>query len=281
MSGFIVGFGEDMYGELYAFNMAGGSIFRIADTSNCAPAVMISAKDTIQLCDTSGTISTAFYPGFVYVWYKDNAQLNFTDASIPVNADGNYSVTVFNPLNGCSNADTVYIKVGNPAVQVVWTTADTLYCTATGLNYTLQALPSGGNFYGIGITDSLFNPLIVTPAANYLHEYRYTDTLGCTYSSVKKIRVETCIGINENSVSGFQLYPNPANSEFSILLESESKQQLMLQILDASGRNVQSVSIQAGVLKTTISVPGLESGSYIVVISGDGYSRSKPLMIVR
>jgi len=281
MSGFIVGFGEDMYGELYAFNMSGGSIFRISDTSNCAPAVMISNRDTVQLCDTSGTISTAFYPGFIYAWYKDNTQLSFNDASIPVNADGNYSVTVFNPQNGCFNSDTVYVKMGNPATEIIWTTADTLYCTVPALTYTLQALPAGGNFYGIGVTDSLFNPAAVGALGSFLQEYRYTDTLGCTYSSIKKIRLATCVGVNETALNRFQLYPNPAKNEFSVSFEMESRQPLLLQIMDASGRLVQTEMMNAGMLTKTISVPGLEPGSYLVVISGDDYFHSQPLMIVR
>lgn len=278
----VVGFGEDYFGELYAFSLTGGTIYRIKDTTSCGPNVMISEKDTIQLCDTIGTLNTPFYPGFVYNWSKDGIVLSTATPSLEVNADGLYAVTVLDPQSGCTNSDSVFVRMGNPNPQLSWSSNDTLFCSNNG-PVVLGATPIGGTFFGLGVSDTLFNTQNLTQLANgrfSLLQYTYTDSLGCKFSIVKKAYVRNCTGVNENTIMSFLLYPNPANTEVNISFNAVLGDDLAYTLQDASGRVVKKAEIPKGVSSWGINTANLDAGSYLLSVKGSSGFTSRPLMIV-
>lgn len=282
-----VGFGEDMYGELYVFNMSGGSIARIVDTSSCNPVAEISVKDTIQLCDTAGFISTHYYPGMVYSWFKDGAQLPYSDPKIRVDSSGTYVVLVYNPQTICYSTDTVYVSIGNPAVHIVWTGdiySDTAFCANAIPFLLLNASPAGGTFYGPFISNDTLNTTAFiqsgTPG-DKLIEYRYTDTLGCTYNDVLKVYYGICFGLNEKSGNSFVIYPNPATTEASVLLNKPVSDNSNWYLFDSSGRRILSGKCETGVTRFNISLSGLDAGAYTLSIHEKDGVTTSTLMVIK
>ena len=75
----------------------------------------------------------------------------------------------------------------------------------------------------------------------------------------------TPFGINEQSITEFRIYPNPASD--ILIIESLSLKQINsnLKILDINGRLVQNKSLHN--LKSKLNISALKSGVYFIVIS--------------
>lgn len=275
----LVGFGEDVYGELYTFDMSGGEVLRLRDTTYCAPNALISANDTVFLCDTSGLISTPFYPGLIYQWYQNGIAIGGNEPELQVNQSDVYSVTVFNPSTGCSNADTVTVISGNAAPQVSWLTVDSVYCTLGGTDtFLLAASPPGGTYYGMGVNDSMF-VISNLNTGMYLQEYVIMDSAGCRYSDMRLVRVETCAGTEDREVK-FGLYPNPARTELTLAFRKALSGVADYTIRDASGRIIRSGQIAPGITRFEVSLTGMDAGSYYLQVSGE-YAGMKPFILLR
>jgi hypothetical protein len=90
------------------------------------------------------------------------------------------------------------------------------------------------------------------------------------------------VGINEtkNSISNFNLFPNPTTSSFSYLLDAENGKYEM-NITDLSGRSIYKKQIESksGKLFGTVNDVLLNSGIYIVEITSEKGKWAKKLVI--
>ena len=91
---------------------------------------------------------------------------------------------------------------------------------------------------------------------------------------------DNATGISDNnaSVRNLTIYPNPAQSEVSIILPFESNSSVSIQILDITGREVyskQNVSIE----KEDINISNLSNGVYLVVAKQGDVKLTQKLFI--
>ena len=78
-----------------------------------------------------------------------------------------------------------------------------------------------------------------------------------------------------------EVYPNPANNEFTIQLPGVAKQSMDLQLVDQVGKVVTKDSILEGTSRKTINSQDLAAGIYILQIGSgkSGVVRKKILVV--
>ena len=78
-------------------------------------------------------------------------------------------------------------------------------------------------------------------------------------------------GIEEQLAGDFSVSPNPSNGEVSLNLNLIEKQELTIELMDISGRqvSVQSNNFNAGLSRQNFDFSNLDAGVYHMVLSGE------------
>ncbi len=98
-----------------------------------------------------------------------------------------YILNVYDVDNSVSISDTIIVVVGAiPTVNITSTTTN--YCS-NGNNETLLATPTGGIFYGNGISANVFSPNLAGIGSHQII-YNYTSPLGCSNSDTISVNVD-------------------------------------------------------------------------------------------
>jgi uncharacterized repeat protein (TIGR01451 family) len=89
------------------------------------------------------------------------------------------------------------------------------------------------------------------------------------------------------SVSGpenkFTLYPNPANNQFNIVINSENTGKANLVVTDVSGRNVlvRTIDVMQGNQNFSVDASQYVPGVYFISLNGAGLSGTQKLVILK
>jgi hypothetical protein len=90
------------------------------------------------------------------------------------------------------------------------------------------------------------------------------------------IHVKTCISVDELTLEGVTVYPNPSEGEFSIAgLEAGQ----MVSIFDAQGKLVYSNKVTSSVQR--LEVKGLSAGTYTLRSMKSGKEGSLTLIVLK
>src|ERR1700756_39007 len=124
-------------------------------------------------------------------------------------------------------------------------------------------------------TNSLSVTPIITSLAFSNDSAIYNTIDSCKVNSAPLSINKTCLStptsINQFNNSSLNIYPNPAQKNFTVEVSNNDKQQL--QVLDISGKIVLTQTIQS---KTTIDASMFENGVYFIQLkSGAGVSMQK------
>jgi hypothetical protein len=100
---------------------------------------------------------------------------------------------------------------------------------------------------------------------------------------------ETVIGVSEFEVkaknTGLMLYPNPANNNVTLNFFATENESVMVNVMDLNGRIVKSEpsnKLNAGYVDYTIDISNLNTGVYIVNVSGTvGIKRVAKLVVTK
>jgi subtilisin-like proprotein convertase family protein len=91
---------------------------------------------------------------------------------------------------------------------------------------------------------------------------------------------EQPLSVNEFSASEFSIFPNPNNGEFTIKLNSNSGNDIKVDVLDIRGRRIfNNVYTNTGDFNETISLDNVQSGMYLVTVN-DGNNKITKRIIV-
>lgn len=88
------------------------------------------------------------------------------------------------------------------------------------------------------------------------------------------VELTSNLGVKENSLSNFSLYPNPAKSGF-VTIKNTIAGEKQVSILDILGKQVREVKV----FNDEINISGLNSGVYLVRITKDDAVATKKLVI--
>lgn len=260
-------FGEDMWGELYIASLT-GSIYKF-QTTDCTPVASINCDvDTVNDCGF-GSVKLSVPAGrdFTYTWYHDGNLLPDDSSGVDATVAGTYVVEVANPSTACTNSDTIIVDMIAP-VNLSIIGLDTLYCI---YNQAVNLTPSipGGYFSGSGVNCTVFDP---ATAGEGIHEvkYTYTTAQGCTYETTQDVRVDICLGLNDNSwLKTVALYPNPNRGTFTLEMSSDRSKIMTVEISTVLGQIIYSneVELITGTTKFQPNYKIEKAGIYFVKLN--------------
>ena len=235
------------------------------------PSLVVALGPDVMQCGGTATLN-ALNNGSTYMW--SNAS---TTQSITVAASGTFIVVVTD-INGCMGTDTVNVTIY--ALPNVTASASSLLVCVDDASVILSGLPSGGVWWGPGVTASLLSP---TAAGVGMHTayYSYTDVNGCEGMASVNVQVNACVGFVENALAnGVSVYPNPNNGSFTLSVNANVAA-LTIKITDMQGRVVYASvenNVNAGFVKQ-ISLDTQSSGMYLMHIIANGEQRTQKIAV--
>jgi len=111
-----------------------------------------------------------------------------------------------------------------------------------------------------------------------------TDNFDLDGGNLTSFEIELCLedqlSVSEFELSGFAIFPNPNNGEFTIKLNSNSGSDIKVDIFDIRGRKIFNNSFtNTGEFNETINLNSIQSGMYLVTVN-DGTNEVTKRIIV-
>jgi hypothetical protein len=263
-----------------------GSIANITTDNINAPGWCFNTAANVTVgFDVTGTVNA----GNIYTAQLSNAAGSFASptaiGSLTSSASGALSINGVIPggtpagsgyrirvvasdpaTTGSDNGSNLTI-FAQPTITIIGNPADGVICNGE----TITMLGSGGVSYVWTPNATIDFPtqaqVIASPTITTQYTAVGTDVNGCTNTATFNVTVENCSSINENEVSLFSLYPNPATDLVSVQAVNETAIQ-GIELLDQNGRLIRSAPGS-----TSMSVADLATGSYFIrVIHESGTS---------
>ena len=95
------------------------------------------------------------------------------------------------------------------------------------------------------------------------------------------VNVMTSLSVSENEFESFSLFPNPNNGSFTLELQSNTSNNISIDIYDIGGRKIHNQAyINNGNFKQVIELGTIESGLYLMTVS-DGQRKITERIIVK
>ena len=200
-----------------------------------------------------------------YSW--DNNGGNGSNISVSPNMTTTYTVTGTD-VNGCTNTDEIIVTViPLPTVSITPSTLDTI-CFSGAEPISLTGNPSGGAFYGPGVSGNVFDPGSLGTTGAFTIDYVYSDSNGCVGVSSLEAVIVSCLSLSETIADDLILSPNPNNGIFSVSGLTENTD---FMIIDAAGRVVHRGVVQRP--QNNQFLLNVETGVYFLQgISGDKHT---------
>ncbi|MDP5076259.1 MAG: T9SS type A sorting domain-containing protein, partial [Flavobacteriales bacterium] len=169
------------------------------------------------------------------------------------NSSGVYT-DVLIAANGCDSTVTTAVNVIQYPVVTLTTSADILCSNFLDVGQ-LTGTPAGGVFGAPASPTGEVNSATIGDGV-YNISYTY-DVNGCSTTETVTVEVQTCEGVEENSLSMVVAYPSPANENVSFTgLELGAP----IQLFDATGKLVYSSKVNKDVI--TLNVKNYAEGVY-------------------
>ena len=234
-------------------------------TVNNLPAVTLSSQG--YLCELDGPmqLSGGMPAGGIY------SGLGISNDTIYPSLSGVGSHWVYytytEPTTGCANekkrAISIQAAPGQPTLTQNTISGELEASTPSG-TYSYQWLD--GNMDPIsGATNSTFLP---TSNGNYY--VKITSNILCSNTSAAYTVVN--IGLNEENLSGFEMYPNPATDRLTFNVQGSAE----VRILDAAGRLVYTGFVEG---KYSLDVQDWARGVYLVQVLRAGKTTGTPVVL--
>jgi len=170
---------------------------------------------------------------------------------------------------------------GGEATTVTWDVAGTNAAPINTANVQiLLSVDNGATFTTVlGEFPNTGSASVVLPNATVASARIMIKAVDNIYLAVSSstFKIKEVLAVNESALEkGFAIYPNPAKGEVNISLNNGVKG-ASYQILDQSGRLVSNGSLENDTNKVNISA--LKTGTYRIVISNNGNTTSKNLIV--
>ena len=199
--------------------------------------------------------------GFTYLWNTgDTTQTIYADTT------NNYIVTITD-VNTCVNSDTINLTI-NPLPGVVLEN-DTLLCS--DLQYVLSPSVTGNGPVQYLWHNNTIAPLVVINTGNYTPGFytfwvKVTDANGCVKTDSITLEISTCVGINENELGNFTIYPNPVTYQNKVFIEFEDNFDIhSINAINQLGQKI-SLNFTMSENKAIVGTNNLPSGLYYLSI---------------
>ncbi|MFM6984831.1 MAG: T9SS type A sorting domain-containing protein [Chitinophagaceae bacterium] len=248
----------------------------VLDSNNCIhrdtqtivpliiPVVSISNIDAKYCTGKDLTAIAKINKGYManINWYLNNTLVKTGDTFYSTKALSNGIIHVrVNNANACFDSDSgSFTVVPYPKFNII---GDTLYNYLNKID--LRSDRTLPNYYW-STGSSLFNitpwASIFGPPGRYRVWMRSYNSLGCVTYDTVYIRTDAYTGTEQIKANQLQVYPNPAESELSIVSTSETD----FRIMDIQGRELMQGKLESGL--NTIDVSSFSKGIYLIECNG-------------
>ncbi len=219
--------------------------------------------------------SSANGPGNPNYNWSGNAANNDT---VIVGSGGTYTVTVTE--GGC--ADTASITVssiagGVPAFAVV-VDDNTVIVNNSSTGVTGAYTWDFGDGTVLDDNSAAFS-YVYDSLGTYTITLEYADVCGGNQTTTQAITISVISGLGEVSLAEMlRIYPNPFHTQTSIAVDGFDGVEFHIQLLDITGRTVQTLQGTGGI-PLTINRDGLPSGMYLYSIDAGGQKAYGRLLV--
>jgi hypothetical protein len=223
-------------------------------------AVVDLGPDT-AICN-GGTITLDAGSGFgSYEWSTSE-----TSQTIDVSAEGDYTITVTDQ-NGCQGLDLIHVSVGNTS------DAEYSYSPTVGLTVEFTDESTDANSIDWDLDGDGSYEQSTAAGASVQHTYPSEGVFGavmiahgdCGDDTISYNVLVQDVGVEDYEKNPVQIYPNPSSDYFQIQMEGSNDNQMVVSVLDQSGRIVlvdQSKS-------RLIDITHLSNGIYVIEVATD------------
>jgi PKD repeat protein len=277
--------------EFVAINEAGDSV--LASPGNgCAswPVAQFSANNTVVITGGSVTFtdeSTGDPDQWIWTFIggTPGSYVGQTPPAIAYNSPGVYDVILFvsNSAGSSTEEKIDYIHVGNVPVADFSGNPLSLY-EGEKVDFTDLSAGSPGTWLwefegGVPATSDIQNPTDIQYPAQGL--YTVTLTVTNLFGSdviVKEEYIDVIpVGLDENSVSAIQIYPNPNNGSFRLV--NPFSEEMLVSVYSVYGQLVNKISVKPG--DNSLSLTRASAGIYVVRFgSKDGKIMKTERMVI-
>ncbi|AFM05996.1 hypothetical protein Fleli_3682 [Bernardetia litoralis DSM 6794] len=252
----------------------------IAVTITSAPTNVNLTADKTAIClSEETTLSATTGTGFTYKWFRNNTVISTTSASFSTSEIGTYKVEI-TTQDGCevttSEVEITRLQVNQASIRIN---------TENGKDKTIDiasqdAIDSVKWFKdGVEIID-FANQNLITPTETGNYKAIVIYSTGCSFETEEKIfTVNSITGIEEESAKIFTIYPNPNTGSFKVEFATTTNQKTNLVLIDGLGRTIHSQAISMNEKTTSITLPKISAGVYVVQIVSEGKVYTKQLII--
>jgi hypothetical protein len=234
-------------------------------TSTSPNAVCVSGAVNLNAVGSNGSTLS---------WYAastgGSALASGTNYTTPnISTTTTYYVQAKNGI--CSSSRTPIIATVNGLPNATVTiNGNLLTATETGATYQWATCGSRNSFTPISLGGSSSQSYTAPSAGSYAV---FVTKNGCKDTSVCNNVTITGIEDESSTQSGFNIYPNPSNGDFTI----EQSENATIQILNNAGQTV----IQIPSTEKSYKVSGLSEGMYFVRIQGNGKTVTKKVLVTK
>jgi PKD repeat protein len=236
-----------------------------------APPLLGLTLDSIVGVDCEGDFSGEIHVTGIggtpsYNYFLDGASLQSNGDYIGL-SDGIYSVSIMD-VNGCTFAEDVAVV----ATQMLPTADFNFTISGTAVSFDNQS--AFGDTY-LWEFDDDSTRTDMSPIHVYDEDGEYNVTLtvtnACGSENITILVSTTTIGISDNEMLSFGLYPNPASNQLFIQPSKSVNTELTLEVISTSGQLILSKQIaRIDVTETVqLDVNGLSNGLYYLKIVGN------------
>ncbi|WP_185154228.1 T9SS type A sorting domain-containing protein [Fulvivirga sp. M361] len=235
--------------------------------------VILSEYEVVSLSchgESDGRVSTTISGGtgpYTYLWSNGH-----TEATATALSEGDYTVTVTD-AKGCVFISDVF-NLTEPAPLVATLSVDDL---TEGADLVVEV--SGGNSpYNYRWLPE-HNEAVLENAAAGEYSVTVSDTNGCTFL-LENIVVEANVttSLEGQAISSFSVYPNPVEDHMTIQFsEPAPKLPWQFSLINSAGKKLWETSAYG--TGTRIDVSEVASGTYYLVIVGEGQSIIRKVLI--
>ena len=184
--------------------------------------------------------------------------------SLTVTSSGSYTV---NYSNGTCSATSAPIAIVVNQLPSVSHSSLGIMCVNWSPISLTGGSPSGGVYSGSGVVSGVFSPAQVGIGAQTI-TYTYTNGNGCSNTANVAIIVESCAGIEDNTVKGIEVFPNPTSGSFMLNLNDHIIDEV--QVMDETGRIVKVFKTSSNNGDESYSLSDLSAGIYrLICVSSD------------
>lgn len=174
---------------------------------------------------------------------------------------------------GCDSIITTTVFLANNPVASVDPFSQDTICLQSSPIALPSGSPSGGTYSGAGVSGSNFDPSMAS-TGDVSVVYTVTNSYNCSDSDTATIHVIDCTSLDEESLEGVSIFPNPSTGLVKLNFDFNLSSDVLIELFDSQGKLVYSANSNNN--QNQIDLSSFSDGIYVLHVTYEGkHSRTK------